>query len=149
MTRLRGQRPPSIQLFAISFLAAAAYAFITGLNNLDLKQVAYNATFAWDGWNRDWTIVTLSAIFSIALIPVSLIYFFASRVARWLVTIFTLIALARIFGMVTAFQAAGGAVSWGYFAQPALLGLALISLFLPASNRWFSQAKSADPETFA
>ncbi len=147
MTPVKGRRPRSIQLFAISFLGAATCAFFVGLGNLELKQAAFAATFAWDGWNRDWTIVTLSAVLSIALIPVALIYVFASRIARWLVAIFTLIELARLPGMIGAFQAIGGATKWSYFAQPVLLTVALVFLFLPTSNRWFYQGKDATAET--
>lgn len=119
------------------------------MGNLELKQLAYAETFPWVGWDRDLTITTLSAVFSIALIPVGIIYFLANRVARWVVTFFTLVELARLPSMIAAFQATGGAVHWSYFAQPALLALALIFLFVPASSRWFSHRKGIDPETFA
>lgn len=148
MTPVKGRRPRSIQLFAVSFLGAAIYAFLLGLGDLELKQAAYAATFTWDGWSRDWTIVTLSALLSIALIPVALIYVFANRIARWLVTVFTLIELANLPGMIATFQTAGDAVRWNYFAQPLLLTLALVFLFLPQSNRWFSRRKGSTPENF-
>ncbi len=148
ITPAKGRRPRSIQLFVVSFLGAAIYAFLLGLGDLELQQTAYAAAFAWDGWSRDWTIVTLSALLSVALIPVGLIYIFANRIARWLVTVFTLIELANLPGMIATFQTADEPVRWSYFAQPLLLALSLLFLFLPESNRWFSQGKGSSPETF-
>jgi hypothetical protein len=140
----RGPRPLSIKIFALSFLVAAGFVLVSSLQNLRLLQGAYSALVPWDGWNRDWTIVVVSAIFSIALIPVTWIYCFGSRVARSLVTIFSLLKLANIPTVIFAIQLTGGPIKWQYFAEPALLTIALAALFMPASRRWLA-IKEADP----
>ena len=140
-------RPWSITLFALMFLAAALHSYIGGLFNLELKQTAFAAMVPWDGWNQDWTIVTLSAVLSIAFIPVALISFFASRVAFWLVTVFSILKLLDLPAMMAAAFAVGGALSMRYFLEPALLAGALVCLWLPASRAWLkpkTQAPVAD-----
>jgi hypothetical protein len=147
LKRRKGARPLSIKIFALTFLGAAVFVLGSSLQNIGLLQGAYRALFPWDGWNRDWMIVAVSAIFSIALIPVAWIYLFGSRVARWLVTIFSLLKLANVPNMIFALQATGEAVHWRYFAEPALLAVALTALFMPSSRRWLAR-KEADPAVF-
>jgi len=143
MKRRLGRRPWSITLFALLFLAAALHSYVTGLFNLELKQIAFAAMVPWDGWNQDWTIVTLSAVLSIAFIPVVWIGLFASRVAFWLVTVFTILKLLDLPAMMEAAVAVGGAVSMRYFLEPALLAGALVCLWLPASRTWLKPKTQA------
>lgn len=140
-------RPLSIKIFALCFLGAAGFVLAYSLQNLGLLQGAYGTLFPWDGWNRDWTIVAVSAIFSIALIPVMWICLFGSRVACWLVTIFSLLKLAKLPSMIFELQAFGGAAHWQLFAEPALLALALAALFMPSSRRWLAR-DDVDPAVF-
>ncbi|MEP0390489.1 hypothetical protein [Erythrobacter sp.] len=130
------------------FLAAALHNYASGLQNLDLKQFAYSAMIPWDGWNTDWTIVTLSALLSIAFIPVAWIYLFASRVAFWLVTVFSVLELFNVPFMFWAVLTMEGSVSGRYLLTPALLAAALVCLWLPLSRTWLRQRGGVDAGHF-
>ena len=71
------------------------HSFSADIYNLELTQKVYETMIAWSGWNRDWTIITVSALLSIAFIPIAWSYLFASGIARWLVTVFTILAAER------------------------------------------------------
>ena len=148
MTIARGPRPLSITLFALLFLAAALHSYVIGLQNLDLKQIAYSAIFPWDGWNRDWTIVALSALFSIAFIPVIWIYLFASRIAFWLVTVFSVLQVLNVPFLISSLLAMGEALMLRYFLEPALIAGALFCLWLPISRAWLRQDGEVDAAEF-
>jgi len=144
----KGPRPWTITLFALLFFGSALHAYIVGLLTLELQHISYSTKVAWDGWTRDWTIVALSAILSIAFIPVAWIYVFASRVAFWLVTVFSILKLLDLPAMVTVALAMGGALSARYFLEPALLAGALMCLWLPASRTWLKQEGDVDAAVF-
>ena len=125
------QLPATIMAFAVLFLAAAALNLGTGLSDLAAKREEYARAFAWMEWDRDATIVMLSALFSIAFIPVALVLGRRSRIARVLVsagTLYALIGLPQLAGR-----------EWTAWLEPALLTGALACLFAPASNRWFAE----------
>ena len=85
MKLIRGPRPLAIRVFAAAFLAAALLRLVRGLNDLALSETILAVNVPWFAWDRDWTIVALSAEFTIALIPLTWIYLFAAPFARWLV----------------------------------------------------------------
>jgi hypothetical protein len=128
--RARGPRPLAIRVFAAAFLAAAVLRLVRGLDNLALTQAVFAAHMPWVSWNRDWTIVTLSAEFTIALIPLVWIYLFAAPFARWLVLGFGALRLAFLDP-----AALTGAV---------LVAVAMASLLTPAANRWFTRKEEED-----
>lgn len=130
MKRARGPRPLAIRVFAAAFLAAAVLRLVRGLDNLALTQAVFAAHMPWVSWNRDWTIVTLSAEFTIALIPLVWIYLFAAPFARWLVLGFGALRLAFLDP-----AALTGAV---------LVAVAMASLLTPAANRWFMRKEEED-----
>ncbi|WP_073974397.1 hypothetical protein [Erythrobacter donghaensis] len=130
MKRARGPRPLAIRVFAAAFLAAAVLRLVRGLDNLALTQAVFAAHMPWVSWNRDWTIVTLSAEFTIALIPLVWIYLFAAPFARWLVLGFGALRLAFLDP-----AALTGAV---------LVAVAMASLLTPAANRWFTRKEEED-----
>lgn len=142
----KGPRPLEIYAFAAFFLAAALHAYVTGLQNLDLKQMAFAATLPAHAWSRDWTIVTLSALFSIAFIPVVWILLFSSRAAFWLVTAFTLWGLLSAAQMISTFYGFAGTVSWQILVEPALLSAALVCLWLPRSRMWIRMNGQKDAD---
>jgi hypothetical protein len=94
---------------------------------------------AGTGWpiDRDWTIVITSARLTIALIPVALVWFAASRLARWLV-------LAMALGKLLTVPTNLAAMSPGETVSPLWLGALLLSLggaallFTPSAARWFA-----------
>jgi hypothetical protein len=130
----RGPRPLAIRVFAAAFLAAALLRLVRGLGDLALSQAVFAAHMPWFAWNRDWTIVTLSAEFTIALIPLAWIYLFAAPFARWLVLGFGALRLAFLDPAALI-----GAV---------LVAVAMASLLTPQAARWFARKEEADPAVF-
>jgi hypothetical protein len=132
----RGPRPLAIRVFAAAFLAAAVMRLVRGLGDLALSEAVFAAHAPWFAWNRDWTIVTLSAEFTIALIPLVWIYLFAAPFARWLVLGFGALRLAFLDPAALA-----GAV---------LVAAAMASLLTPAAHRWFARkpAEEDGPAVF-
>ena len=129
-------RPPwSILAFAALFLTAATGNLAFGLADLAAKQAEYALAFDWMEWDRDATIVMLSALYTIAFIPVALIVWRRTRIARWLVALGTLYALIGLPQLVGR--------DWMAWLEPILLTSAMICLFLPASNRWFAGEEHA------
>ncbi|MEL7197890.1 MAG: hypothetical protein AAGL10_06195 [Pseudomonadota bacterium] len=133
----KGPRPWSIRLFAIAFLTLALVNLIEGLNNWYLPMLRYTQWIPWVDWDAERAKIAVISEFTIALIPVAWIFGFASRIALWLVTVFTVVKLMNLPNMITAFQSVGGAAGWSYFLDPALLAMALVCLFVPSGRQWF------------
>lgn len=125
MRLARGPRPLAIRVFAAAFLTAALLRLARGLDDLVLAEAAYAAQVPWFDWNRDWTIVALSAEFTIALIPLVWIYLFAAPFARWLVLGFGALRLAMLDP-----AALTGAL---------LVAVAMSCLLTPQAARWFAR----------
>jgi hypothetical protein len=130
MTIVRGPRPLAIRVFAAAFLAAALLRLVRGLTDLPLAELVYAIHLPWFAWNRDWTIVALSAEFTIALIPLAWIYLFAAPFARWLVLGFGALRLAFLDP-----AALTGAL---------LVAVAMASLLTPQAARWFARTRTPD-----
>lgn len=130
MKPIRGPRPLAIRVFAAAFLAAALLRLVRGLTDLPLTELVYALHLPWFAWNRDWTIVALSAEFTIALIPLAWIYIFAAPFARWLVLGFGAVRLAFLDP-----AALTGAL---------LVAVAMASLLTGQAARWF--ARTPEPE---
>ena len=148
MKLAKGPRPWTIWAFAAAFIGAALYSYLSNLSQLGAMQTVYELQFPWSGWNRDWTIVALSAVFSIAFIPVAWICLFASGTARWIVTVFSAIQLLDLPHMISVYIDNRPYVSAAYFLEHSLIIIALICLFLPASRDWLNQRRGVDHETF-
>ena len=131
MKLARGPRPLAIRVFAAAFLAAAVLRLVRGMGDLALSQAVFAAHIPWVSWDRDWTIVTLSAEFTIALIPLVWIYLFAAPFARWLVLGFGALRLAFLDPAALI-----GAV---------LVAVAMASLLTRGAARWFTR-KSAEED---
>ncbi len=147
MKLAQGPRPLSIKLFAAFFLTAAISTYVLNLTNLPIQQEIFALYLPWPGWSQDWTIVALSAILSIAFIPVAWIYLRASRVARWLVTGFSLLKLLS-FPQMFMVWVSDPYINIMYLREPILIALALIMLFTPSANRWFRQTQEPDLAVF-
>lgn len=119
-------RPPSIWAACLCFLLAGLWALISGLLDLSDAQSGYFDAFPAFAWNRDWTIVALSAEFTIALIPIVWIFFIARPSARWMVSA---IGIWKLWWL-----ADGGVSEW---VQAGLIGLSIALLFTPGANRYF------------
>jgi hypothetical protein len=134
MKLARGPRPLAIRVFAAAFLAAALLRLVRGLTDIEASALAYAIHLPWFVWDRDWTIVALSAEFTIALIPLAWIFLFAAPFARWLVLGFGALRLAFLDP-----AALTGAV---------LVAVAMASLLTPAASRWFAHKGGVDPAVF-
>lgn len=132
MKPIRGPRPLAIRVFAAAFLAAALLRLVRGLADLPLTELVYALHFPWFAWNRDWTIVALSAEFTIALIPLAWIYVFAAPFARWLVLGFGAVRLAFLDP-----AALTGAL---------LVAVAMTSLLTWQAARWFARTPEPDED---
>jgi hypothetical protein len=130
MTRIPGPRPLAIRVFAAAFLAAALLRLVRGLDDLALAETVLAVHIPWFAWDRDWTIVALSAEFTIALIPLAWIYLFAAPFARWLVLGFGTLRLVFLDPAA--------------LAGPVLFAIAMASLLTPQAARWF--ARQPEPE---
>ncbi len=126
MTVARGPRPPSIWGACICFLVAGTWALIAGLTDLAEAKADYASAFPEFAWTRDWTIVALSAEFTIALIPIVWIFFVARRFARVMVS---------VLGVWKLYVLSGGGI--GDMIQMGLIALSLLLLFTPGAYRWF------------
>ena len=124
MKLIRGPRPLAIRVFAAAFLAAAVLRLVRGLSDLALSETILAVNVPWFAWDRDWTIVTLSAEFTIALIPLAWIYLFAAPFARWLVLGFGVLRLAMLDPAA--------------LVGPLLVAIAMASLLTPQAARWFA-----------
>jgi hypothetical protein len=122
----------SIRVFAAAFLAAAVLRLVRGLGDLTLSQAVFAAHAPWFAWTRDWTIVTLSAEFTIALIPLAWIYLFAAPFARWLVLGFGALRLAFLDPSA--------------LAGPVLVAAAMASLLTAEAARWFARRGAEDSD---
>ncbi len=144
----KGTRPWTISLFAIAFLTAALVNLIGGLSNWQLSMLRYAQWMPWIEWDADRAMIGVFSEFTIALIPVAWIFGFASRIALGLLTVFTLVKLLNLPNMITVFQSVGGAGSWTYFMDPALLAIAMICLYLPPSRHWLANPSKTATAVF-
>ena len=142
MKRLR-RRPLSIRLFAACFLMSALIAFVDGLRGWRDLANLMQLHFPEMAWTWDAVVVLLSARLSIALIPVLLVWFLASRFAQWLVT---LMVLGKLFNVpdAVALVRGGSALDPAWTASLVLSLIAAALLFTPASRHWFS-TRGEDP----
>lgn len=132
MKLVRGPRPLAIRIFAAAFLAAALLRLARGLGDLPLAETVLAVHWPWFAWNRDWTIVALSAEFTIALIPLAWIYLFAAPFARWLVLGFGAVRLALLDPAA--------------LAGPVLVAIAMASLLTGEAARWFARVPEEEED---
>jgi len=141
MRRAKTPRPWPIRLFAVLFTTQALWAFAMAITHLPETQATLEAGFGWP-LGRDWTIIVTNARLTIALIPVALVWFAASRLARWLV-------LAMAVGKVVAAPANLASMAPGEAISPFWLGALALSLagaallFTRPAARWFADSRAA------
>ena len=140
MKLVSGARPLPIRLFAAAFAAQALLSFWWEITN----RVAVAATLLKSGGlplDDDGTIVAISVRLTIALIPIALVWFFASRFARWVVLAIALGRLAiNLPDTVADFQT-GVPLRPEFVAGGLLAMIAAALLFTPAARRWFAKDK--------
>lgn len=146
MIRRRSQ-PLSIRLFAIAFLLAALLAFLSDIAWLDQTVARFQERQPQFGWNHDMTIIVLSARLSIAFIPVALVWFLASRFARWMGIVLALGKLVNVPAAVATWQA--GETLGPFFVTTHLLSFfAAACLLAPGASQWFKTRGRDDAQAF-
>ena len=136
-----GPRPVTIQLFAASFVAYALLGLVTGLVDLQAAAMALSGWLGPLARSADAVIVALFTEFTIALIPVLWIYGLASRVARWIVTVFALYKLLGYRSLaLTAFVETPQPTA---YLEPALIVFALAMLFTPSAGAYLNAPRQA------
>lgn len=143
MTRALAPRPAPIRIFAGIFLALAILALLRGLTDLPAAVAAYAQQLPQMAWDTDRAIVMLSASFTIACIPVALVWFFASRFARWLVAIMVALRLTGMPVLMTGAVAMRPEALIGVVST-ALSLIAVIMLFTPTASAWFQASRTSD-----
>jgi hypothetical protein len=122
-------RPASIWTACALFLIAGLWALISGLSDIAAVRAAYASAFPAFQWNRDWTIVALSAEFTIALIPIAWIVLAARPFARWMVSA---LGVWKMWWL-----AAGGVSEW---VQAGIVALSVALLFTQGASRYFGRS---------
>lgn len=138
----RGPRPWAINLFALILLVIACLNLSTALLDLPEQEEFLRALGLGFEWDRDWTIVASSAWFTVELIPIALVWLFASRFARAFISAMAVVKALMIVGDLLTL-----------YALPGLMlgqGIALVAVTLLYSrdaNEWFARER-IDPATF-
>jgi hypothetical protein len=136
MTLAKGPRPWTIRFFVIFFLLSALIALIDGLADLEgvaqtLSQGMPNMMFS-----QDALIVILAVRMSIALIPVVLVWFLASRFAQLMAALLSLGKLVNVPDLIEL-MASGEPINPWWGVSLVLGVFAGFLLFMPASLTWF------------
>ena len=142
MRLARGPRPLSIHLFAGTLLAIACWNLAVALFDLPAQEEFLRSLGLGLDWNRDWTIVTSSAWFTIELIPIALVWLFASRFARAFIACMAGLKAVLLVSNLTMLYALPGV-----FAGQSIALAAVALLFTRGARDWFNQER-IDPATF-
>ncbi|MGX7927627.1 hypothetical protein ACWPMX_13745 [Tsuneonella sp. HG094] len=140
MKRRTGPRPPAIRWFAGLFVLAAILSLFDGLSGLDAPNMTDSI--------RDATIIGSSARFTIALMTTGLVWFFALRLARWMVPAFLLTKIAATLVLVVR-AGSFAFVSPLWLAAMALGVIAAAMLFAPSARPWFARPGQRIDDVFA
>lgn len=139
-----GTRPWSIRIACALLLTMGGWTLWIGLRDLFTAQGIFMERFPWWAWNRDWTIVALSAEFTIALIPIVLIYGFARPIARWLVSVFGGIKIYLLLATVADYWERVDVILTPLVIEAALYLVVIGLLFTPGALRWFGQHEAGE-----
>jgi hypothetical protein len=142
-----GPRPWTIHAFAIGFVLLALIDLIIALSSIEEELAILQLDIPSIAWNTDLVIVYHSALFSIVLIPVAAIWVFASRIARSIVSVMSLLILIQLSAAIYL-TTRDGWIGLYPLLGPSLVLSCVAILFLPTSNRWLRQ-EDVNPETFA
>ena len=132
------RRPWPIHLYAFITLAIGVFGYVSALRDLSAWELAFEDMAPYFAWNSDMAIVALSARLTIVCIPVAAIWVWGARLARTLVTIFTvflLMGFIRLMGEGTA------EIDPIDAATTLALGCAWALLFTPSASRWLQPKK--------
>ena len=138
MNMAKGPRPWSIWSACALFLALATWRLVAGLTDIGLAQFGLSASYPSFDWDRDTTIVALSAEYTIALIPIFWILLVARPFARWMVTAFGIWKIIPL--LISNFEYFR--VHLWFELNPLVelfaLVLSIVLLFTQSANNWFT-----------
>ncbi len=143
MKLVKGPRPAGINAFAAILLALAAWNLITALFDLPAQQETLESLGLGLEWNRDWTIITSSAWFTIELIPIALVWLYAVPFARWFIVTMVAIKIVLVLAnlqMIYAFP--------GILVGLSISLCAVALLFTRGANEWFKPREEVDAHEF-
>jgi uncharacterized membrane protein YphA (DoxX/SURF4 family) len=134
----KGPRPWPVNAFGTILVCYGLWGLCTGL--LDLSSVELPSQVGAPGskLDQDAKIIFLSANFTIILIPVVAVWGLASRIARMIVTFFTLPSWAIVFVEMWALLSPDP-FNLGDFAKHFSIVVAVLLLFTPAAKPWFRE----------
>ncbi len=147
MRLAKGPRPPSIKLFCALNLASGIFELVRGLLDLEYWVGALEGASPQYSWTTESAIVLNSAIFTIMLIPIIAIWFFASTFARSFVTVFSLLGLAGLIFLIVDNPPASLDVILEDAYSLAIIAT-FVLLYLPSAHTWFAKKPEIDPATF-
>lgn len=147
MSKRAGSRPWSIHTFAGLFLVNGLWGLIGGILNIELWLAHYLSTFPSIAWNHDLVIVALSARFTIVCIPVVAIWGYASRIARWLVSVLTIGTALSAAWNISALPNVD--IEWLPVAFLSAMVAAVLMLLTPSAAVWFRKEEAPGAEVFS
>ncbi|MEO1730175.1 MAG: hypothetical protein AAFR64_05510 [Pseudomonadota bacterium] len=141
MTGTRGPRPWPIHAFAAIFLVASLASLVLGLSDLDFAQSRFAELQPDWAWDRDRTIIALSARASIFLIPILLVWVRGRSPARWVIGFLTSLGLMNaLWALAEAGMAGEITPHLAMNTQTLVTAIALFCaaalLFTPAAKQW-------------
>ena len=104
MRLAKGPRPWPVRVFAAAFLMAAIIRLSVDLQTPWRTVFDLSARFPALDITRDHAIIILCAQFTIACIPIALIWFLASRFARWMIVAMVLVRLIGLPQLIDQMQ---------------------------------------------
>ena len=134
----KGPRPWPINAFAAILLFWGLWGLLTGLFDLTSVQLPSQIGIPGSKLEQDAKIIFLSANFTIVLIPVVAIWGLASRIARIVVTFFTLGSWAIVFVEVWALLSPDPFNPLD-FAEHLSIVVAVVLLFTKVAQPWFRE----------
>lgn len=133
-----GPRPWPVRLFALILLGAALWSFLSQLGH---------ALGEEDESNRIALVSVLSGQFFMVAIPVAFVWFFASRIAKWLVTVISIIS--AVWTLADTLRWPGfGAEHLPSLAFSLLMYSVVGLLFTPSARDWFAAKGRHDAKSF-
>ena len=145
----KGPRPFTIQLACLLLVGTGAWNLWIGLRDLRTAQATYTERFDWFAWDRDWTIVALSAEFTIALIPAVLVFVFARGIARWIIAVFFGARIVMHLREVYEYWDRVEVVLTPLLIEAAIYAVTIALLLTPSAGRWFAGRQEGDFATFS
>ena len=133
----RSERPRSIKLFAVAFMAqAVASAAHNILTPADLQSRIF-ATFGTNDSTVVLFVLTLAFRLGLASLLTWLVYIRANSIAKWVATLFAIGRLTQTGVAWTGLQV-GNPNSIAWLVTSAIALFAVVCLFLPDSRYWFA-----------